>query len=77
MAEVNETQVLDGENKVEEPKTPDENLNAPVTADIADTGGKQPGQEKAHEAPQVVDGGDVVVPSNVIDGIFEEKRAAV
>jgi len=50
MAEENEAKILDGENKVEEPKTP--------------------------EAPKVVDGGDVVVPSNVIDGIFEGKRAA-
>ena len=76
MAEANEVKVLDGENKIEETKTPDENLTAPVAVDIADTGGEQPGQDKTSEAPQVVDGGDVVVPSNVIDGIFEEKRVA-
>jgi len=63
MAEVNE-------NKVEENKIPDENLTAPVAAEITDTGGNS-----TPEAPGVADGGDVVVPSNVIDGIFAEKRA--
>jgi len=80
MAELNENKVLDGENKVEEPKTPDENKNAPVAFEFTDTGGDQPGQTEppatdTPEAPQVADG-DVVVPSNVIDGLFDEKRAA-
>ena len=80
MAEANENKVLDGENKVEEPKTPDETKTAPVAFEFTDTGGNQPGQEnppatETPEAPQIADG-DVVVPSNVIDGLFDEKRAA-
>jgi len=71
MADTNENKVVDGENK-----TPDENQTAPAVVEITDTGGEQPGQENAPEAPKVVDGGDIVVPSNIIDGLFEEKRAA-
>ena len=80
MAEANENKVLDGENKVEEPKTPDETKTAPVAFEFTDTGGEQPGQDNppaidTPDPPQVADG-DVVVPSNVIDGLFDEKKAA-
>jgi hypothetical protein len=56
MAETNAKEILDGENKAEENKTPEENLTAPAAADFTDTGGgdipgEQPGQTEA-EAQQ-------------------------
>jgi hypothetical protein len=81
MTETNASRVFDGDNSIDENKTSDENLTAPVAAEVADTGGEQPGHTETPimetpEAPQVADG-DVVVPTNVIDGVFDEKRAAV
>jgi len=105
MAETNANEVLNGENKAEENKTPDEKLTAPPVVEFTDTGGdgtpgEQPGQKEAETppteqtqaktgqeknktvpplnipAPDVADGGDVVISSKDINGVFEEKRAA-
>lgn len=82
MAEKNENEVLIGADTSQENTTPVENLTAPGEQPQAETPGldtdKQPENPAlgiADTPPEVADG-DVVIPSNVIDGLFEDRRAA-
>jgi hypothetical protein len=82
MAEKNENEVLNGAETSQKGKTSDENLTAPVAVEFTDTSGSDTPAEPGHgtdktpenPAPGIAEG-DVVIPSNVIDGLFEEKRA--
>jgi|GEM_PF-7065975 len=65
MAEDNKKAMQEGAEIVQEPGTPTENKVAP---DLP------PWEEPSLDAADAP--GDVVVPSNIIDGLFEEKRTA-